>query len=113
MGSSTDQLHRLHRFGYAQDADDALEVVCEHLKAHFSAHVFDPAGEEVRRVHPVLECSEHVFDRAPSNRHLPWPAVQPRLQPLKDVLMLPASHAAFLAHVHWGRNAHCKQASLQ
>ena len=46
-GSGADQLHRLHRFRDAQDADHPLQVICQYVQAHFSAHVGEGARQKV------------------------------------------------------------------
>ena len=47
-GSRPRQPHRLHRSRNTQDADHPLEVVSQHVQAHFGVHVRQGLGEEVR-----------------------------------------------------------------
>jgi hypothetical protein len=91
--SGAGHLDRTHRFCKSQYSDDSLEIVGEHLQAHFSCDVTRPACQEVCRTHPVLKRAEHVFDRAASQRHYIGPAIQPALLRLKYHLLLPSPDA--------------------
>ncbi len=91
------QLHGLHRLGHAQDADHSLQVMCEDVQPHFRGHVREPARQEVRRAHPVLQCSEDMFDGSPSDGHCIGSFVQAPLRCLYDRLVLPARDTAIVA----------------
>src|SRR3978361_303146 len=89
--------NRLHRSGNAQDVDHALQVVCEHVKTHFGADVGQPARQEVRRTHPVLERSEDVFDGASTQRHGLGLLIQAPLHRIEHPLVLPARDSSIVA----------------
>ena len=57
MGLRPRRTDRLHRSGNTHDVDHALQVICEHVQAHFGAHVDESPRQEMRRTHPVLQCS--------------------------------------------------------
>lgn len=67
------------------------------MEAHLGADVRHRSGQKVGRAHPVLECSEDVFDRLSSQRHGVELSVQSLLHPVQNVFVFPSSDAALLA----------------
>jgi hypothetical protein len=89
--------HRLHRLGNTQNADHSLEVICKDVQDHFGADVIERLHQEVRRAHPVLQCSEDVFDRSTSYPHRVRLAIKTSLHLLEYGLVLPAPDTALVA----------------
>jgi hypothetical protein len=52
-----------------EDSHHALEIVCQHVKAHLSAHAGQRSAEEVRSTHPKLECAKRMFHRSSAHSH--------------------------------------------
>ena len=63
--SGARQPHRFHDFCHTEQRNHPLEVISQHLQAHFGAHVLEASREEVCRAHPVFQGSEHL-DGAPT-----------------------------------------------
>ncbi len=81
----------------ADDVDDAFEIAGQHVQRHFGADPFQRLHLEVRRAHPGLDGAERVLGRLAPPTHLLRMLVEPLLDGLENVLVLPAGDAALLA----------------
>ena len=84
---------RTHRFRRAQHLHDSLDVVSQHMQAHLSANVLEPAREEVRCAHPVLQRAEDMLDRASSQRQCIGLSIEPALHCVENAFMFPSRDA--------------------
>ena len=81
----------------AHDVDDALEIVSQHVQRHFGGDPFQGLHLEVGIAHPVFDRSERMLNRfTPCAHHLGM-LVEPLLDILKNMFVLPAGNPAFLA----------------
>ena len=61
-----------HQFIDSQDLYDALQVVRQHMKTHFRAHIFEPLCREVCRPHPGFQRAKWMLNRLPPQAHHLW-----------------------------------------
>lgn len=93
-------LLRRHRLQQAFGADDfhhSLQVIGEHIQAHFSAHPVQFSSQEVRCSHPLLERPEGMLNSPLSNPHHLRCLVQPALHFLQHSFMFPAPYSTICA----------------
>ena len=81
----------------AHDIDDALEIVGQHVQRHFGPDPFQRLHLEVRIAHPGLDGSERMLDRLAPLAHLLRMFVEPPLDGLKNLFVLPARDPMLLA----------------
>lgn len=67
------------------------------MQTHLGVHVLQLLRQEVRRAHPVFECSEHVLHRTSSQRHGNGLAVQALLNTFEHLLVHPSTDAPIRA----------------
>ena len=87
---------RLDQRADAEDVDDALEIVGQHVQGHFRADPFQGLHLEVRRSHPVFDGAERMLDGFTPLLHLLWVLVEPPLNVFKNVFVFPAGDPALL-----------------
>ena len=81
----------------AHDVHDALEIIGQHVQGHFGADPFERLHLEVGRSHPGLDGPEGMLNGFTPLAHLLRMLIEPPLDGLKDVFVLPAGNPAFLA----------------
>ncbi len=81
----------------AEDVHDAPEIVGQHVQRHLGADPFERLHLEVRCPHPGLDGAEGMLDRLAACAHLLGVRVEPHLDSLKKMFVLPAGDAALLA----------------
>jgi len=80
----------------AQDVHDAREVVGQNVQGHFSADPFQRLHQEVGGSHPGFDCAEGMLDRLTPLTHLLWMLVEPALDRLENMFMLPSGDPTLL-----------------
>jgi hypothetical protein len=91
------QLHGFYCSRYAKYVHDALQVVGQHVEAHFGTHSPERPGQEVCGTHPVLERAEDMFDRTSTDGHCIGLPVESSFRRFKYIFMLPSSDPAIVA----------------
>ena len=89
--------HRCHQLSGAENSDRALHVIGQDLQTHLGSHSRQRLGEEVRRAHPELQRAEYVLNGLSAQAWCLWCAVQPLLNYLEHVLVLPTRNASIVA----------------
>ncbi len=89
--------HRLDQRADTDDVHDPRQIIGEHAQRHLGAHVLQPFHQEMGRPHPRLDRAKGVLDRLAALAHGLRVLVEPSLDGLKDVFVLPAGDPAFLA----------------
>ncbi len=83
--------------GDADEVHDALQVVGQDVQGHFGGDLFQRLHLEVGRAHLELDGAEGMLDRLSPLVHLLLVLVEPLLDGLEDIFVLPAGHPALLA----------------
>jgi len=97
----------------AHNVDDAREIIGQHVQGHFGADPFQRFHQEVGSAHPGLDRAEGVLDRLATLTHLRWMLVEPALDRLENVFMLPSVIRRSLAVVQLCLTAQLWQALVQ
>lgn len=85
---------RREQLRHAEDRYHPLQIVGQNVQRHLGSDVFQRLHLEVRGAHTRLDRPEGMLDGLASQRHLVGRIVEPLLDALKDVLVLPATDAA-------------------
>ena len=83
----------------AENLYHSLEVISEHMQAHFCTDPLEGLGQEMCAAHPVLDRPEGMLNRLAPDTHTVGCVIQSVLHGLERVLMRPASDAS----LHTGR----------
>ncbi len=81
----------------SQDGHDSFQIVGQHVQGHFGADPFQGLHLKVGRSHPVFDGAEGMLDGFAALTHLLGMLVEPLLDGLEDMLVLPAGDPALLA----------------
>ena len=89
--------HRCHQRAGAEDVDQARQVVSQDVQRHFSSDSRECLHQEVSCTHTRLDRAEGVLHRLAPLAHPLRVLVEPPLDRLKNMLMLPALNPSFPA----------------
>ncbi len=89
--SSFDDLcpHRRDQPSRAHDIHAAREIVGEHVQRHLGGHAWRCLHQEVGCSHPGLDRPEGMLDRLAPLAHFFWVLVEPALDGVENLLMVP------------------------
>ena len=89
--------HRLDQRADTDDVHDPGQIVGKHAQRHLGSDVLQPLHQEMGRAHPGLDGAKGMLDRLAALTHGLGVLIEPPLDGLKDVFVLPASDPALLA----------------
>ena len=89
--------HGCHQRAGAENVDQAREVISQDVQRHFGSDSRECLHQEVSCAHPRLDRAEGVLHRLAPLAHPLRVLVEPPLDRLKNILMLPAGDPPFPA----------------
>ena len=96
-------LNGLQQGSAAQNRYNTLHVVGEHIECHLGCDLVSSSHQEVRRTHPSLYGPERMLCRLTTQGHLIGVLIEPLLNLLQHILVLPTRDAPLeAAHVRLG-----------
>jgi hypothetical protein len=86
-------LHRLQQCFAAQKRYYTFHVVGEHIECHLGRNLVSSSHQEMRRTHPSLYGPERMLCRLTAQGHLIGVLIEPLLNLLQHILVLPTRDA--------------------